>query len=51
MKKISFAIVSLFLFALVACSSTTNPLSSEYDEGQDNNDTIQMSVSGGSEHG
>ena len=53
MKKVKLALLSLFLISLIACSSTNNPLSSEYDEDQGNgySDTIQFDTSGGSEHG
>ena len=35
MKKLLLTLTAILMFALTACTSTTNPLSSEYDENQD----------------
>lgn len=53
MKKIKLSLISLLVILLMACTSTTNPLSSEIGEGQENSDdvTILYNTSGNNENG
>lgn len=52
MKKITLSVLILLVLALMACTSTTNPLSSESEEDLNNyNDTILFNTSGGNDHG
>ena len=54
MKIIKLSLMSLLVIVLMACTSTTNPLSSEIEDSQEDNnynDTILFDTSGGNENG
>ena len=52
MKIIKLSLMSFLIFALIACTTTTNPLSNELDEEQsDYNNTILFDTSGQNENG
>ena len=53
MKKNQLLLISILVILLMACTGINNPLSSEIDEEQENNDgvTILFNTSGTSEHG
>ena len=53
MKKINLLLISITVILLMSCTGTNNPLSSEIDEGQENeNDvTILFNTSGHNDNG
>ena len=53
MKKTQLLLISILVILLMACTSTNNPLSSEIDEDQENENgvTILFNTSGNNENG
>lgn len=51
MKKIALLLITLIFVGLTACTSTTNPLSSEYEEDLGNDNGHRPQYSGESQNG